>query len=133
MSRRLHDPIPPLAIANSSLFYVLPLPDHTDRLGRPVVVLTLNQVVRDSEGKLDHMREWLWWALEMARRTLDDWYQRGDWAEAVEPPVNGHGEDSVNSAGRPRGIGGEGSVLLVDATGASYRNLVRSAVLVGFS
>lgn len=73
----------------------------TDRLGHPVAVLTLREVLRDEAGSLVDLKEWLWWALELVRRTLHDyWIQER------------------------RGTGAEGAVLLVDASGAGYRNMV---------
>jgi len=74
-------------------------------MGRPVVVFSLREVRRDGDGKMDDLKEWSWWALEMIRRTLRDY-----WAGDV--------------SGGKRGKGGEGCVILVDAAGAGYRNLV---------
>lgn len=111
MSLQLHDRLPSFPpYSDSSLFYILPLPRHTDLLGRPIVVLTLRQVLRDENGKLDDMKTWSWWALEMTRRTLHDWWGGRAWKEKGEK--------------RLRGRGGEGCVMLVDAAGSSYRNLV---------
>ncbi|WVQ93967.1 hypothetical protein IAU59_001045 [Kwoniella sp. CBS 9459] len=102
----LHMPIPSLPpYTDSPLFHILPLPDHTDRLGRPVAVLTVKEVVRDEDGGLDDLKEWSWWALEMVRRTLRDYWRDGVWDRDA------------------KGRGGEGLVLVVDAAGASYRNM----------
>jgi len=54
---------------------------------------------------MDDLKEWSWWALEMVRRTLLDYWAGDVW-------------------GGKRGKGGEGCVILVDAAGAGYRNLV---------
>jgi len=54
---------------------------------------------------MDDLKEWSWWALEMIRRTLRDYWAGDVW-------------------GAKRGKGGEGCVILVDAAGAGYRNLV---------
>lgn len=66
---------------------------------------------------LDDIKEWIWWALEMSRRTAKDWWSRGMWDGGG---VDGYGRGK----GKARGEGGEGIVLLVDAAGAGYRNLV---------
>ncbi|KAK4687562.1 hypothetical protein P7C73_g2557, partial [Tremellales sp. Uapishka_1] len=104
LSRGLHAPIPAaMPYADSPLFYFLPLPRFTDRLGRPIAVLTLREVVRAENG-LEDMKDWVWWSLELTRRVLRDWWG---------------GEEGKAR----RGSGGEGCVLLVDARGAGYRNL----------
>ncbi|WWD22853.1 hypothetical protein CI109_107347 [Kwoniella shandongensis] len=113
VSLSLHNPIPPFPpYSDSSLFYILPLPHHTDKLSRPIAVLTVREVARDEEGGLGDMKEWTWWALEMVRRTLRDWWVRGGWDDS-----------RLGRKGHSRGEGGEGLVLLVDAAGAGYRNL----------
>lgn len=118
LSLSLHDPIPSiLPYSESPLFHILPLPSHTDKLNRPIVVLTVREVVRDEQGMLDDLKEWIWWALEMCRRTSKDWWSRGMWDGSG---VDGYGRGK----GKARGEGGEGIVLLVDAAGAGYRNLV---------
>ena len=110
----LHEPLPSFPpYSNSSLFYILSLPKYTDRLGRPIIVLTLKHVLRDENGKMDDMKQWSWWALEMVRRTLKDWWASDSWAESGQE--------------RHRGRGGEGCVMLVDAAGSSYRNLVSTS------
>ncbi|KAK8844596.1 hypothetical protein IAR55_006443 [Kwoniella newhampshirensis] len=107
----LHNPIPSSSpYTDSSLFYILPLPHFTDRLSRPIGVLTVKEVARDAEGGLGEMKEWTWWALEMVRRVLRDWWVRGGW-------------ELSGKKGQARGEGGEGMVLVVDAAGAGYRNL----------
>ncbi|BEI81069.1 hypothetical protein CcaverHIS002_0202290 [Cutaneotrichosporon cavernicola] len=73
---------------------------QTDRLGHPVAVLTLREVVRDEAGSLTELKDWLWFALEMVRRVLADYW-----------------------VAHKRGTGAEGAVLLVDAKDAGYRNL----------
>ncbi|KAL7422758.1 hypothetical protein Q5752_002051 [Cryptotrichosporon argae] len=103
LSLELHLPIPLVSCAESDLFYILPLPRFTDRLGRPIAVLSLRQVARDENG-LEGLEEWMWWALEMTRRTLRDW-REGGWSRGV------------------KGVGGEGAVLIVDASDAGYRNM----------
>ena len=108
----LQDPLPNFPpYSDSPLFYILPLPKYTDRLGRPVVVLTLKHVLRDENGKMDDMKQWSWWALEMVRRTLKDWWTTDTWKDPAGKKV-------------PTGHGGQGCVMLVDAAGSSYRNLV---------
>ncbi|OCF44295.1 hypothetical protein I317_01913 [Kwoniella heveanensis CBS 569] len=103
----LHMPIPSFPpYTDSPLFYILPLPDHTDRLGRPVAVLTVKEVLRDEDGGLDDLKEWAWRALEMVRRTLRDYWKAGVWSKEER-----------------QGEGGEGMVLIVDAAGASCRNM----------
>lgn len=82
------------------------------------MVLTLREVTRDENGKMGDLKEWTWWALEMVRRTLRDW-----WVEDVWP-------DEGRRCGKRRGSGGEGCVLLVDAAGAGYRNLVGRVVSI---
>ncbi|ORY27316.1 hypothetical protein BCR39DRAFT_538312 [Naematelia encephala] len=110
----LHANIPSFPpYSESALFYILPLPKYVDRQNRPIVVLTLREVARDENGGLDDLKEWTWWALEMVRRMLVDWWINGVW-------------DGAGEKGKPshrRGYGGEGCVLLIDAAGASYRNL----------
>lgn len=113
ISLSLHNHLPAFPpYSDSALFYILPLPRHTDRLGRPVVVLTLRQVLRDENGKMDDIKIWSWWALEMVRRTLRDWWTGTAW------------KDRESGRHKARGKGGEGCVMLVDAAGSSYRNLV---------
>jgi hypothetical protein len=70
-------------------------------------------VRRDEHGKMDDLKEWSWWALEMMRRTLREYWAGDVW-------------DDQKGKGKRRGKGGEGCVILVDANGAGYRNLVRS-------
>ncbi|EIW72945.1 hypothetical protein TREMEDRAFT_25037 [Tremella mesenterica DSM 1558] len=112
ISRSLHGRIPDYPpYSQSSLFYILPLPKFTDRLNRPVAVLTLKQVVRDGDGRLDDLKAMVWWALEMIRRTLRDW-----WTKDIFQST-----DKGKEKRRRRGA--EGCVLLVDAAGAGYRNL----------
>ena len=77
-------------------------------MGRPVVVFSLREVRRDENGKMDDLKDWSWWALEMIRRC-----SRDHWAG-----------DISEGKGVKRGKGGEGCVILVDAAGAGYRNLV---------
>ncbi|WVQ82912.1 hypothetical protein IAT38_005048 [Cryptococcus sp. DSM 104549] len=116
ITRGLHAPIPHIEPLNvSPLFCILPLPTHTDKLNRPVAVLTVREVVRDEDGSLDDVKEWIWWMLEMGRRTLRDYWVCGLW--------NGTGAEGYGRGGKRRGDGGEGMVLLVDAAGAGYRNL----------
>ncbi|WVF66347.1 hypothetical protein IAT40_001087 [Kwoniella sp. CBS 6097] len=109
IEQALHMPIPSFPpYTDSPLFYILPLPEHTDRLGRPVAVLTVKEVVRDEDGGLDDLKEWAWWALEMVRRTLRDYWKASVW-----------GDNEIKG----KVVGGEGMVLIVDAAGASYRNM----------
>lgn len=77
-------------------------------------MLTLREVQRDEDGKMDDLKEWTWWALEMVRRTLRDWWTRDVWPL----PKQERGK------GQKRGVGGEGCVLMIDTAGAGYRNLV---------
>jgi hypothetical protein len=80
-------------------------------MDRPVVVFSLREVRRDGNGKMDDLKEWSWWALEMIRRCLKDYWAGDAWGDGK----SGNGK---------RGKGGEGCVILVDAAGAGYRNLV---------
>jgi hypothetical protein len=119
ISLGLHRSIPSIPpYSDSALCYLLPLPSYTDRVGRPVVVLTLREVRRDGNGKLDDMKEWSWWALEMVRRSLKDYWAGDSWSD------EGEGYRGKDESKGVRGQGGEGCVILVDAAGASYRNLV---------
>ena len=118
MSLGLHRPIPSIPpYSDSSLCYILPLPRYTDRVGRPIVVLTLKEVRRDEHGKMDDLKEWSCWALEMIRRALHDYWGGDTWDDDK-------GKSSRGGGGK-RGKGGEGCVIMVDANGAGYRNLVR--------
>lgn len=76
-----------------------------------MVVITLREVQRDNEGSLEEMKEWTWWALEIVRRVLKGYWVDGDFGEKM-------------------GYGGEGCVLVVDAQGAGYRNLVSLACFI---
>ena len=117
VDRGLHGPVPTSSpYAGSDLFYILPVPQFMDRLQRPIAVLSIREVVRDANGKFDDMKEWLWWTLEMTRRVLRDWWVRG----------------AFPGAPAPIGKGGEGCVLLVDAAGGGYRNLVSTTKLEDF-
>lgn len=78
----------------------MPLP-FTDRLGHPVAILSLREVIRDDDGSLAEIKDWTWWGLELVRRVIRDWW------------IDGR-----------RGTGSEGIVLLIDVKGAGYRNLV---------
>lgn len=121
ISLSLHSPIPLSSpYANSPLFYILPLPRFTTRSGQPIVIITLKYVQRDASGSLGEMKEWTWWALEVVRRVLKDWWIEGQFE------CHSHVSTGENTADRSssRGYGGEGCVLLVDAAGAGYRNLV---------
>lgn len=121
----LHRPIPAFPpYSDSSLFYILPLPEHTDRLGRPVIVLSLRHVRRDEHGKMDDMKQWSWWALELVRRTLHDYWSGQAWQRQPQKQKQKcmHGE----------GVGGEGCIMLVDASGSSYRNLVSWVISLSY-
>ncbi|WVW81458.1 hypothetical protein I302_103452 [Kwoniella bestiolae CBS 10118] len=105
----LHSPVPSFSpYTESPLFFILPLPDHTDRLGRPIAVLTVREVIRDADGKLDDLKAYAWWALEMVRRTLRDYWVKGIWTKDKKTHL---------------GEGGEGMCVVVDANGAGYRNM----------
>ena len=111
-SHKLHQPLPSIPPYSSApLFYVLPLPRFTDRLGRPIVVLTAKAVKRDAQGSMADLAQWIWWGAEMLRRTLRDHWVHGRWNE-----------------GKGKGQGGEGCVLIIDAGGSGYRNLVSSEI-----
>lgn len=79
---------------------MLPL-SQTDQLGHPIAVLTLRDVARDEAGSLAELKDWVWFALEMVRRVLADYW-----------------------IAHRHGTGAEGAVLLVDARDCGYRNLV---------
>ncbi|WWC67100.1 uncharacterized protein I206_101007 [Kwoniella pini CBS 10737] len=103
----LHQPIPPFPpYTESPLFFILPLPDHADHLGRPIAILTVKEVYRDNDGKLDDLKSYAWWALEMVRRTLRDYWVKDHWSKT-----------------KRLGSGGEGMCVVVDANGAGYRNM----------
>ncbi|WVQ76864.1 hypothetical protein IAR50_006538 [Cryptococcus sp. DSM 104548] len=110
----LHSPLPAiLPYTDTPLFHILPLPRHTDRRNRPIAVLTPREIRRDDEGRLDDLKDWMWWALEMCRRTTRDWGEGSLWDEKKSgSKVKERAED-----------GGAGLVLVVDAAGAGYRNL----------
>lgn len=110
--RKLWQPIPSMPYADSDLFYVLPLPQFTDRLGRPVAVLNVRSIVRNDSG-LDELKEWSWWAVEWVRRVMDEW-----WTQTSIREVGGA------QPKQPRGQGGEGMTVIVNAKGGGYRNLV---------
>ncbi|ODO03206.1 hypothetical protein I350_06051 [Cryptococcus amylolentus CBS 6273] len=118
----LHSPLPAiLPYTDTPLFHILPLPLHTDRQGRPVAVLTVREIRRDDEGRLDDVKEWMWWALEMCRRTTRDWWGGSMW------------DGSTNRASKKKamGQGGEGLVLVVDAAGAGYLDLLPTLLSIG--
>jgi hypothetical protein len=79
---------------------MLPL-SQTDKLGHPIAVLTIRDVVRDEAGSLTELKDWVWFGLEMVRRVLADYW-----------------------VAHRHGTGAEGAVLLIDAKDAGYRNLV---------
>lgn len=107
VERALHQPIPAIPpYSPSELFHILPLPKHTDVLGRPVAVLCPRDIKRNKSGELEDLIEWTWWCCETLRRTLQDYWDARLW-----------GLDR-------KGSGGEGCVVIVDAAGAGYRNLV---------
>jgi len=66
---------------------------------------------------MDDLKEWSCWALEMIRRALHDYWGGDTWDDDK-------GKSSRGGGGK-RGKGGEGCVIMVDANGAGYRNLVR--------
>jgi hypothetical protein len=84
----------------TNVLSVLP-PLITDRLGHPVALLTLREVVRDDDGSLSEVKDWTWWGLELVRRVIRDYWVDGN-----------------------RGVGAEGVVLVIDVAGAGYRNMV---------
>ncbi|ORX35043.1 hypothetical protein BD324DRAFT_603887 [Kockovaella imperatae] len=103
----LHQPLPSIPpYSTSPLFYLLPLPRFTDKVGRPIVILTAKEVKRDSHGSMQDLSQWIWWGAEMLRRTLRDHWVKGKWTD-----------------GKTKAEGGEGCVLIIDAGGSSYRNL----------
>ncbi|CAK9783135.1 hypothetical protein CC85DRAFT_284115 [Cutaneotrichosporon oleaginosum] len=97
IERGLSGAIPPPPAPG--LFAMLPL-SQTDRLGHPVAVLTIRDVVRDEAGSLAELKDWVWFGLEMVRRVLADYW-----------------------VAHRHGTGAEGAVLLIDAKDAGYRNL----------
>nr|ODN88967.1 hypothetical protein L203_02373 [Cryptococcus depauperatus CBS 7841] len=115
LSVGLHRPIPSFPpYTDNGIFHILPLPKHTTLNNRPIAVLTPREVKRDEEGKLTDLKEYIWWGLEMCRRVARDWWCKGVWDGDKVP------HDYQKQA---KGEGGEGLVLLVDASGAGYRNL----------
>jgi hypothetical protein len=128
MTLALHRPIPSIPpYSDSALCYILPLPRYTDIMGRPVVVFSLREVRRDGNGKMDDLKEWSWWALEMIRRALRDYWAGDVWDEGGAVVGGGKGDTKRRGV---RGKGGEGCVILVDAAGAGYRNLVSPSALL---
>lgn len=109
VSHSLHKPVPAIPpYSESPLFYALPPDRFTDKLGRPIAVVTIREVVRDENGKLGDLAEWVWWTSELMRRALRDYWVKGKWR-----------------AGELETYGGEGGVAIIDAAGAGYRNIVR--------
>lgn len=128
MALALHRPVPSIPpYSDSALCYILPLPRYTDKMGRPVVVFSLREVRRDGNGKMDDLKEWSWWALEMIRRALRDYWARDVWDERGGSLGGGKGNEETRGV---RGKGGEGCVILVDAAGAGYRNLVSPPIII---
>ena len=74
-------------------------------------MLCPREVKRNENGELEDLVEWTWWCCELLRRTLQDYWEGRRWGRAR------------------KGSGGEGCVVIVDAAGAGYRNLV-SGLLV---
>lgn len=96
------------------IYTILPPTWYSDRVGRPVGVLTLRHVKRDvpsSNGEVgkDGIREFAWWIAELTRRMLRDWYE---------------GEFQSDVGKRAESIAGGGCVLVVDAKDAGMKNLV---------
>lgn len=107
VARSLHLPVPSISpYMETPLFYMLPASRFTDRMGRPVAVLTVREVVRDENGKIADLERYTWWSLELLRRMLRDYWVKGKWSEGG------------------RGQGGEGCAVVIDAGGAGYRNIV---------
>jgi hypothetical protein len=73
-------------------------------------VVSIRDVVRGEDGTLDDLKTWLFWALETLRRTLQDYWSQRRWS------------------GKEHGQGGEGCIVIIDAAGAGYKNLVSCRV-----
>ena len=78
-------------------------------------MLTIREVVRDENGKLDNLVQWIWWTSELTRRMLRDYWVHGKW----NPGQRGHG--------------GVGCVAIIDAAGAGYRNIVSAVIQAGLT
>ena len=81
-------------------------------VNRPIVVLCPRDVKRTEDG-LDPLVEWVWWCCEMLRRCLLDYWEGDRWGR------------------KGKSYGGEGCVMIVDAAGAGYKNLVGSDCVLG--
>ncbi|KAJ9125251.1 hypothetical protein QFC22_000206 [Naganishia vaughanmartiniae] len=93
------------------IFAILPPTSYTDRVGRPIAVLSLRHIkrnipARNGEMGKEGIREFAWWIAELTRRVMRDWYT-GEF-------------DAVLSKDD---IAGGGCVLVVDAKDAGIKNL----------
>ena len=130
-------------------YTILPVPTFHTRSNQPIALITLQHVQRDDDGSLDGLKEWVRWGMEMTRRALRDWDacrgavgrgglighfgsdgvsgMKGGEPEGHVRRPDGDGEGlKATSADKNEG-GDEGvgrCVLVVDAAGAGYRNLV---------
>lgn len=124
-------------------FAILPLPTFTHPSGEPIALITIREVTRDDHGSLDGLKEWVGWGMEMTRRVLRD-QASGGWpgdadASSANRPDAGTEDSRVwqgkkelpgrHDAQRLTYVGGgTGCVLVIDAAGAGYRNLVSSSL-----
>lgn len=69
----------------------------------------------DREEELEEVTEWGWWMLEMIRRVLKGLADSGD---------------SYKAGGGIDAGGGTGCVLVIDAEGAGYKNLVSDQCMI---
>ncbi|KAJ9127849.1 hypothetical protein QFC24_000133 [Naganishia onofrii] len=93
------------------IFTILPPTVYSDRVGRPIGVLSLRHIkrnipARNGEMGKEGIREFAWWIAELTRRVMRDWYT---------------GE--FNAQPSKENIAGGGCVLVVDAKDAGIKNL----------
>ena len=107
---RIPNDVYPPSSGSPPLFTILPYPQYTDPLDRPIAVLSLRSLRKEptKEGK-DKIKSWAWWCAEMTRRCLNE-------------------VDKIRLA---RGDVGEqqrvtGCVMMVDFKNAGFKNIVSS-------
>ena len=108
LSPAIPEDIYPPAPGNPPLFTILPYPDHTDPLDRPVAVVSLRSLSKEStsEGK-ERVKSWCWWCAEITRRCLQD-------ADAQRRERGERGQE----------LRATGCALIVDLANAGMKNVV---------